>query len=265
MKPKNYIKKALLNSGLLCKSVTETDKVADLITKLQPKSIKKEMIRLGPEKDGGYVLPNDLEGIEACFSPGVEQMSQFEEDCLKHNLKIFLADASVEKPIFKQDETRFDFLQKYIGTVNNELFITMDNWVDSAAISSDSDLLLQMDIEYAEYPALLTISNKLMHRFRILVIEFHGLEKLWDPDFFFIAESVFNKLLHTHTCVHIHPNNYKRIVKRNGISIPKAAEFTFLRNNRDSFSSYQSQFPHTLDYDNCRTEKSIVLPENWHK
>ncbi|HEA30192.1 MAG TPA: hypothetical protein ENH91_09390 [Leeuwenhoekiella sp.] len=265
MKPKNYVKKLLLNSGLICKSITKREQVVNLITKLQPRSITKKMIRMGPNTDGGYVLPDDLKNIEACFSPGVEQMSQFEKDCLEGDMKIFLADASVENPNFKLSPHRYNFLKKHIGTFNNDRLTTMERWVSSAAISIDSDLLLQMDIEYAEYPALLTISEELMQRFRILIIEFHGLEKLWDPDFFFIAESVFNKLLHTHTCVHIHPNNYKRVVTRDGIDIPKAAEFTFLRNDRDEFSGFQNQFPHPLDYDNCITEKSIVLPENWYK
>ncbi|MGB3774278.1 MAG: FkbM family methyltransferase [Leeuwenhoekiella sp.] len=264
MKPKNYVKKAVLNSGFLCKSVTETNKVAALISKLKPRSIEKNMIRMGPQKDGGYVLPDDLEEINACFSPGVEQMSQFEEDCLDRNIKVFLADASVDKPIFKSKTANFDFQKKHIGTYNSEQLITMDSWVASSNLPEDAELLLQMDIEYAEYPALLSISNKLMRRFRILVIEFHGLEKLWDPDFFFIAEGVFDKLLYTHTCVHIHPNNYKRVVTRNGIEIPKAAEFTFLRNDRDNFTGYQTQFPHALDYDNCSTEKPIILPKNWY-
>ncbi|WP_051907820.1 FkbM family methyltransferase [Flavimarina sp. Hel_I_48] len=265
MKPKNYVKRAFLQQGLIGKSVTETDRVVSLINRLRPKAIEKGMVRLGPQRDGGYVLPDDLEYIEACFSPGVEQMSQFEEDCLKHDIKIFLADASVEKPTFKEGETRFNFLKKHIGTYNSEHLITMDSWVDGAGLKEDSDLLLQMDIEYAEYPALLTISDKLMRRFRILVIEFHGLEKFWDPDFFRISESVFDKLLYTHSCVHIHPNNYKRVVSRNGVDIPKAAEFTFLRNDRDDFKDYQREFPHALDFDNCITEKPVKLPENWYK
>ena len=31
-----------------------------------------ELVRLGGNNDGGYLLPNDLEGITACFSPGVD-------------------------------------------------------------------------------------------------------------------------------------------------------------------------------------------------
>jgi len=46
---------------------------------LRPYTTDKELIRLGAEKDGGYLIPNDLAGIEACFSPGVGNEFNFEK------------------------------------------------------------------------------------------------------------------------------------------------------------------------------------------
>ncbi len=37
---------------------------------------------MGGENDGGYLVPDDLEGIEYCFSPGVSNIATFELDCL---------------------------------------------------------------------------------------------------------------------------------------------------------------------------------------
>lgn len=42
----------------------------------------KDLIRLGPNGDGGYLVPDDLTGIEACFSPGVCATSEFENTVL---------------------------------------------------------------------------------------------------------------------------------------------------------------------------------------
>ena len=35
------------------------------------------MIRLGGDGDGGYVVPDDLDGLAACFSPGVSDVADF--------------------------------------------------------------------------------------------------------------------------------------------------------------------------------------------
>jgi hypothetical protein len=51
--------------------VTEKTRIINLIQSLAPQTTDKALIRLGPNKDGGYLVPNDLDGIEACFSPGV--------------------------------------------------------------------------------------------------------------------------------------------------------------------------------------------------
>jgi len=51
--------------------MTSIDRVSSLLKKLYPISCDKNLIRFGPKGDGGYLTPDDFEGIEACFSPGV--------------------------------------------------------------------------------------------------------------------------------------------------------------------------------------------------
>ena len=55
------------------------------------------------------------------------------------------------------------------------------------------------------------------------------------------------------------------MIKNRGVSIPLVAEFTFLRNDRDSFNEFQTKFPHNLDTDNTNDKQHIVLPENWYR
>ncbi len=243
---------------------TEKEKVTNLIQKLHPYQTQSELIRLGPNGDGGYLIPNDLEGIEACFSPGVGEISDFEYDCLRHNMKIFLADKSVEQPNLNLPKDKYDFIRKYVGCTNNEDFITMDDWVKSKCQSDSSDLLLQMDIEGGEYNALINMSDSLIKRFRIMVIEFHSLHDLWNPYYYDLNQTVFDKILQTHICVHIHPNNCCGIDLRYGVKIPRVAEFTFIRKDRVKTKSFAVDFPHRLDYNNT-TDKTISLPENWYK
>jgi hypothetical protein len=42
---------------------TPVSKIQDLISKLRPKDCGIDLIRVGREADGGYLLPDDLEGM----------------------------------------------------------------------------------------------------------------------------------------------------------------------------------------------------------
>ena len=255
---------SILSKEYVLENRTQEKKVLELIKKLQPYNVGKDLIRLGAKRDGGYLVPDDLVEIEACFSPGVSTVSEFEKDCFKRGMKIFLADKSVDKPKIGLSKNNYHFLKKYIGCYNNDDFITLDSWINSSNIKKNKDLMLQMDIEGAEYTSLLNISDDLLNLFRIIIIEFHDLHKFWNKGFYDIASVCFDKILLNHTCVHIHPNNFEPIDSNNGIEIPMAAEFTFIRNDRFSTKSYQKSFPHNLDNDNSNERKSILLPKIWY-
>ena len=107
-------------------------------------------------------------------------------------------------------------------TIDNAIYssyTSLDDWVQSSAADSAGDLMLQMDIEGHEYQVLLTMSKTVASRFRIIVAEFHGLDHLLSEPFFRIASSAFDKLLNTHSCVHIHPNNCCGLIQHAGIPI----------------------------------------------
>ena len=80
MNLRDLVRQLLLSSG---KSITGATDVKDLerfIEKFRPKSVGKKLIRIGGNGDGGYLLPDDLSHISACFSPGVDVTSTFEEE-----------------------------------------------------------------------------------------------------------------------------------------------------------------------------------------
>lgn len=208
---------AMVNRFLTFK--TNRRKLQSLLKSLYPLSIDKELIRLGPKGDGGYLVPNDLIGIQACFSPGVNFESGFEQDCAALGMKVFLADKSVDAPAIKNEQ--FYFTKKFVGVTTNDDFMTLDNWVTSSLPEKNTDLLLQIDIEGYEYEVFLSTSDALMQRFRIIVAEFHSLHLLWSWPFFQLAGRAFEKILQTHSCVHIHPNNYEPHIKMNGLDIPR--------------------------------------------
>lgn len=239
---------------------TSPDDVRTLIRRLSPQETDRTLIRLGPVGDGGYLVPDDLIGIETCFSPGVSSVSGFELDCANRGMKVYLADASVASP--PDQHPAFHFSPKFLGASTSGNFVTLDQWVAEADIPSSGDLLLQMDIEGFEYEVLLSMTDALLARFRIIVVEFHGLENLWSRPWFQITSRAFEKLLKAHTCVHIHPNNSRGVFHLNGLSIPCDAQFTFLRTDRISAMKAATSFPHPLDGD-CTSIPTPPLPSCW--
>jgi hypothetical protein len=241
---------------------TTKAELQDLLTKLAPVSPSNPLIRIGPNKDGGYLVPDDLTDIEACFSPGVDVEAGFEEACANMGMKVFLADHSVSKPPVQHE--LFKFTQHYVGVTTSAEFITLDEWICQSDLQTSSDLLLQIDIEGFEYEVFLAASDTLLKRFRIIVAEFHNLDHLVSQPFFRLAGRAFDKLLQTHVCVHMHPNNCCGQTVFHDIEIPRIMEFTFMRRDRITAAVRRDDFPHPLDVDNT-TNASLPLPECWYR
>ncbi len=260
------IKDALLRivGGLGIDIVDRTgySELEGLIRSLRPVDSGVELIRLGPDGDGGYLLPDDLGGIEYAFSPGVSTESGFEADLADAGLRVFLADYSVDRPA--EINTNFVFDKKFVGCLSGETFMTLDEWKNATIPGYHDDLLLQMDIEGAEFEALFSVSAELLSQFRIMIIEFHYLQELLNKPYFTLSSRVFQKLLQTHSVVHIHPNNCCGSVKSRGLEIPRVAEFTFYRNDRLNGKDYRQSFPHPLDRDNT-AKRSLLLPGCWYR
>ena len=252
----------ICSMGLFPTSATNKDDLQHFIQRLHPVFTGHELIRLGPKGDGGYLVPDDLQGIEACFSPGVSSISGFEKDCADLGMKVFMADHSVDRPA--DVHQRFHFTKQYVGVTTNDEFMTIDDWVRTSDLEPGSDLLLQIDIEGFEYEVFLSASDALMRRFRIIVAEFHSLDQLWNRPFFGLAGRTFDKILQTHTCIHLHPNNCCGEVTLESLSMPRVMEFTFLRNDRISRRTYRSTFPHPLDCDNT-DQPTLALPACWYR
>ena len=78
---------------------SDREHVLSFIRRLHPIAPACGLIRIGSHEDGGYLLPDDLDGIKHCFSGGVGPSSSFEIDLLQRaGIRSFLADASVDGP-----------------------------------------------------------------------------------------------------------------------------------------------------------------------
>src|SRR3974390_593136 len=99
-----------------------------LIKSLHPVCTEHPLIRLGTPGDGGYLVPDDLEGITACFSPGVDNRPSFESSVIARGIPCFLADGAIRTAPITGDLVHFS--NKFIGVINNDTTVTLDDWVN---------------------------------------------------------------------------------------------------------------------------------------
>jgi hypothetical protein len=56
---------------LQIRKASKQENLENFFAQINPVITEHELMRLGADHDGGYLIPNDLDGITACFSPGV--------------------------------------------------------------------------------------------------------------------------------------------------------------------------------------------------
>ena len=251
----------LFSQGIFIDPMTPISRLQSLAKKLHPHVSKFPLVRMGSNADGGYLIPDDLTNIKACFSPGVDTFATFESDLLQCGIGSHLADYSVDKS--PDGLQALSFTKKFLGANSQDHFVSLEDWVDEFEPKSPiNSLLLQMDIEGAEYETLLSCPTKTLSKFRIMVIEFHAIESWGHSDFLNIVEATFNKILDTHFIVHSHPNNAMGLVDMNGLIAPRIFELTFLSRKRASPGALAIT-PHPLDYPNVSNMPNLNWNQCW--
>lgn len=228
---------------------------------MRPVTTEHSLIRIGGEGDGGYLVPDDLQGIAACFSPGVAASVAFEAELAARGIRSFMIDGSIQA--LPQAHSLFQFEPKYLGVCVGPGHTSLTRWVQDYG-STAGDFILQMDIEGSEYGVILSSAHTVLERFRIMVIEFHNLDFVFGQVGVDIATTVFQRILATHEIVHIHPNNFSWPVRFRDYTVPPTMEFTFLRKDRIAHSGTASTFPHPLDRPNNAYRTDYPLPKVWH-
>lgn len=242
-----------------------------LLEVLRPQPSPVPLMRLGGNWDGAYLLPDDLKNIVACFSPGVSNTKRFEDELLdRYGIPSHMCDFTSEVSKFRTPLKDGQTFRKLWLDVNGaENSISLEQWVAEEVGDSPGDLILQIDIEGAEYRNLIAASDELLSRFRIIVIELHALFQVNHPDRFSRELGpLLDKLGRQFICIHAHPNNCEGEfrVSDSDLNLPKVHELTFLR--RDRFKSRKKRhevlIPHPLDIpQNVIRKPPVFLNEAW--
>lgn len=242
------------------------EQVKSVIAPLIPTATGIPLIRIGPDCDGSYLVPDDLTGIEACFSPGAGGIKHFEDELARRfEIQAYLCDGScsVAKLATPLIDEMQEFERLWLEPQTTATSIRLDDWVEKRA-DSDSDLILQMDVEGAEFRNLLDVSTATLNRFRVIVVEFHHLSLVMHTDFLHgVLEPVLQKIAAQFVCAHAHPNNWgEQVVVHDSLAIPDVLEVTFLRRDRCR-PGPPIELPHRLDVANIPSKPPVHLTGIW--
>jgi len=200
----------------------EIIKVLDLYVPL-----RKEFIRKGVNKDGGYVIIDDLSDSDILFSIGVGDNISFDLGCENQVSKIVLVDDSV--PDFFAPNNNYSLHRKKLGILDDSTSITLDKLLNSYP---SADYILKIDIEGDEWKILSSLSTKTLNKFRQIIIEFHS---IFDLPELGAKQKTFSQLLSTHLPVVAHPNNIGGYQVIGNQLFPNVLETTWLRRNSYEF------------------------------
>ena len=246
---------------------------------------KSNLIRIGPKKDGGYVIDKRvIDNTDIIITCGLNDDWEFEKDFINKNKnsRVEAYDHTVDTRFwlkrFKKDLVSFLMFKKitpnkildifkYLGYLsffrgknkhymkkivfqkqNEDKQVTL-----SEAIGDNKNILLKIDIEGDEFKILSEI-NKNSDKINLLIIEFHNL--CFQQNLKKVENFIKNTVLKN---IHINANNYA-MVDENGI--PQVIEMTFINPKRFEVTNEitKRSYPiEGLDFKNHKSGPEIKL------
>ena len=227
---------------------TNTARVIGALRLLRPHSPKgTTKVRVGRFFDGGYVMLDSFEGVEAAYSLGINDDVSWDLDIASRGIKLFQYDPTITG--LPEQHTLFNWKPVWIGgEVNHEENReTLESLIEQNGHVGNRNLILKCDIEGSEWPLLQQTPNHILRQFRQMVLEVHSMDLLSHPDHANNVRKALLNLTASHYVVHVHANNYAGWHVVGGIPIPAVMELTLARKDEGEFEFSDESFPTEMD------------------
>ncbi|MER2268920.1 class I SAM-dependent methyltransferase [Methylobacterium oxalidis] len=215
--------------------------------------------RLGRDYDGGYVMVDDLDGVSAAYSLGINDDVSWDIDVANRGIEVFQFDHTIEScpvdhPLLRWSKIGIE------GTASDDAQLdTLLNILTRNGHRERTDLILKCDIEGHEWEMLAHLSSDLLGCFRQIVIEMHFLDRIGDEAFLDLCRRGVLALTANHRVVHVHANNWAPFLILGGIPLPSVLELTLVRRDRGPLEPGDEVFPTELDMPNAPHLADLAL------
>ena len=200
----------------------QIDRIAELI---RPIAVPDDqLIRVGGDGDGGYVMVDGLR-VDGAISIGVGPDVSWDRDVALRGIPVVMFDHTVRRLPAKVPGGVFH----RIGVGVGDSLKPLSSLLEIAGFQESSNLLLNIDVEGAEWEVFQTADSELLARFQQVVCELHGFEAVDGGAGGDRIVSALERLSTTHVPVHLHANNYSRIIRFGDLWFPSAVEVSWVR------------------------------------
>ncbi|WP_152997688.1 DUF4214 domain-containing protein [Methylobacterium sp. GXS13] len=207
-------------------------------------------VRIGRNHDGGYVMIDDFEGIDAAYSLGISDDVSWDLAFAELDIDIFQYDHSINELPVKHNRFHWSKLKIASESAFSNETISLQRAFDGNAHSVSRDYIIKIDIEGSEWDMFADTDPSYLRAFRQIVCEFHGFHKIIDDrEYSKMVRAIQNVTTH-HNVVHVHGNNFTPWAIIGGVAIPDTLEITFIRRQGRNFQPSKSVFPTSFDQPN---------------
>lgn len=212
------------------RSINIENHLNELLELICPWPSKSNLVRIGSQADGGYVLnEEDRDHTTHLFSGGIENNNDFEMELAELGVSGLQVDNSIDEAPRKHERLRF--IKATVGIELGDFSVK-----SFLASQNEQRLLVKLDVEGAEWDTLDELSIYELSSITCLVAEFHFLGKLNQSDFLERVMRVFSKIRAAglYPCF-ISPNNVTGVDIHGGVAIPRNLEITFTKKENINF------------------------------
>ena len=218
-------------------------KILELIKPMQPLGAKK--CRIGSDGDGGYVMLEPKQGI--AYSFGISNYAPWDSCMSKRGIHVFQYDGTVPAP---PEENEYLHFHKYNISGSDKPkpgYKNIQTIIADLGHENQKDIILQMDIEGAEWEVFNNIDEKILNHFSQIIVEFHSVMN-FHPDAIKYHTAALEKIYKTHQSIHYHINNNNILAVFPGFNIGNTIEVTYARRSDWKFEPDYTEYPTNLDF-----------------
>lgn len=244
------VKNALLNMN----------PVVEALSLLTPFDIDRPKIRIGPTKDGGYILVDGISPAQTVISYGISREYRFDVEMAERGHDVYMFDHTIEA--IQAENKKLHFFREGVAgctDISQNLFSIQDQ-LRRHQIRGDR-LILKMDVEGAEFDALDAVPDDTLDRFEQIVLEVHWLNNLDDLAFRDRFCRIFRRLNCAFTLFHVHANNWdgpNGLAIVSGIPVSTLLELSYVKSASVHRRPSQTLYPTALDYPNIQGKDKLL-------
>jgi hypothetical protein len=228
------------------------NRVVYALALLTPFEINKALVRIGPDKDGGYVLVDDFKPNQTVISYGISTEYGFEQELARRGCDVYMFDHTIES--INATSEMMKFYREGVAGVSNpqDNLYSIEDHLAKYDVQGDQ-LVLKMDVEGAEFESIGMASEACLARFDQIVFEVHRLVNLNQDDYRNKFVTMFTKLNKLFTLFHVHANNFDgpdAIYTVSGCPVSNVLELSYVRTTSVRRAPSRTLYPTALDFPN---------------